>query len=64
MAMPAPPFPPPEALDCVVANPLWFIGVLLDAVATLAGTGGKQVRLPRLLHTFCKKLVPPERGAS
>ena len=24
-------------------NPLWFVGVLLDAVATLAGTGGKQL---------------------
>ncbi len=29
--------------DAVTDNPLWYIGVLLDAVATLAGTGGKQL---------------------
>ena len=28
---------------CIAYNPLWFVGVLLDAVATLAGTGGKQL---------------------
>ena len=32
-----------EPLSCVSYNPLWFVGVLLDAVATLAGTGGKQL---------------------
>jgi len=29
--------------DAVSENPQWYIGVLLDAVATLAGTGGKQL---------------------
>lgn len=37
---PPPAIPPCEA---VRTNDLWFVGVLLDAVATLAGTGGKQL---------------------
>ena len=50
---PAPPAPPvtpvtpahPPWPPCSVVkdNPLWFIGVLLDCIATLAGTGGKQL---------------------
>ena len=33
----------PQPCTAVHHNPMWFVGVLLDAVATLAGTGGKQL---------------------
>ena len=41
-------FAPPAApalcgADGGTPNPTWWIGVLLDCVATLAGTGGKQL---------------------
>ena len=32
-----------EHVQTVSESPLWWVGVLLDAVATLAGTGGKQL---------------------
>ena len=34
-----------EHVQTVSESPLWWVGVLLDAVATLAGTGGKQMRV-------------------
>jgi len=38
-----PPSPPWSPCEAVVSNDLWFVGVFLDAIATLAGTGGKQL---------------------
>lgn len=41
--LPPPASPPWSPCAKEVHNDLWFVGVLLDAVATLAGTGGKQL---------------------
>ena len=40
-----PGFPPPGLPPCAKVHhqDLWYVGVLLDAIATLAGTGGKQL---------------------
>jgi uncharacterized membrane protein len=41
--LPPLPLPPWSPCETVHYNNLWYVGVLLDAVATLAGTGGKQL---------------------
>ena len=53
-----------EHVQTVSESPLWWVGVLLDAVATLAGTGGKQLLRHAAVDGLVRAEVAPRRPAA